>query len=63
MEATVFIILCNIFAARRTKCSRKVNLIDWDGHFSVLLVRLHKQTNMSLLYKNTKTLSYLEFYS
>ena len=26
MEATVFIILCNIFAARKTKCSRKVYL-------------------------------------
>ena len=24
MEATVSIILCNIFAARKTKCSRKV---------------------------------------
>ena len=26
MEATVSIILCNIFAARKTKCSRKVYL-------------------------------------
>ena len=62
MEATVLIILCNIFAARRTKCSRKVYL-SMTGMitFQCSLVRLHKQTNMSLLCKNTKTLSYLEF--
>ena len=62
LEATVLIILCNIFAARRTKCSRKVYL-SMTGMitFQCSLVRLHKQTNMSLLCKNTKTLSYLEF--
>ena len=64
MEAIVFIILCNIFAARRTKCSRKVYLpLTGMFTFQCSLVRLHKQTNMSLLCKNTKTLSYLEFYS
>ena len=64
MEATVSIILCNIFAARKTKSSRKVYLsLTWMFTFQCSLVRLHKQTNMSLLCKNTKTLSYLEFYS
>ena len=64
MEATVSIILCNIFAARKTKCPRKVYpSLTGMFTFQCSLVRLHKQTNMSLLCKNTKTLSYLEFYS
>ena len=64
MEAIVFIIPSNIFAARRTKCSRKVyRSLTGMFTFQCSLVRLHKQTNMSLLCKNTKTLSYLEFYS
>ena len=45
MEATVSIILCNIFAARKTKCSRKVYLsLTWMFTFQCSLVRLHKQT-------------------
>ena len=64
MEATVSIILCNIFAARKTKCPRLVYLsLTGMFTFQCSLVRLHKQTNMSLFCKNTKTLSYLEFYS
>ena len=47
MEATVSIILCNIFAARKTKCSRKVYLsLTWMFTFQCSLVRLHKQTKI-----------------
>ena len=57
MEATVSIILCNNFAARKTKCPRKVYpSLTGMFTFQCSLVRLHKQTNMSLLCKNTKTL-------
>ena len=64
MEATVSIILCNISATRKTKCPRKVyRSLTGMFTFQCSLVRLHKQTNMSLLCKNTKKLSYIEFYS
>ena len=64
IEATVSIILCNIFVARKTKCLRKVYLsLTGMFTFQFSLVRLHKRTNIVLLCKNTKTLFYLEFYS
>ena len=45
--------------------TKSLPFTDWDHVFTFQCspVRLHKQTNMSLLCKNTKTLSYLEFYS
>ena len=47
MEATVSIILCNIFAARKTKFSRKVYLsLTWMFTFQCSLVRLHKETKI-----------------
>ena len=65
MEATVSIILCNIFAARKTKCPRLVYLsLTGMFTFQCSLVRLHKQTNkyVTFLQKHQNTvLSWILF--